>query len=234
MKKITFLGLVAALAISVEGCSFISEFFNSDRQETAKPTIPSKFRVNAGKNESETTKKLEEEEDVVPTPQRVSGLIPATNPDVRASGSIRGRQDPFAPVAVQPRIEKRDTVQGNGEARPPRSRPTIRTTPTIDSLTDQANNSEFQQLLAEEVLITGIVEVGGSTKVIVKAPEESDSRYVEIGQYLSNQQILVKRIEGINSPTPQVVLEQRGIEIKKEVGEKPTEEESTTTAQIIN
>ena len=72
--------------------------------------------------------------------------------------------------------------------------------------------------MAENVVITGLVESSDRIELIVRAPEETSARYVEIGQYLSNGQVLVKRIEH-SFPTPVVILEQNGVEVKKPVGE---------------
>ena len=59
--------------------------------------------------------------------------------------------------------------------------------------------------------------------MIVKAPEEDNSRYVEVGQYLSNGQILVKKIDRNHFPTPLVILEESGVEVSKTIGETPEE-----------
>lgn len=79
--------------------------------------------------------------------------------------------------------------------------------------------------LARNVEVTGVVEVGGVPQAIVKAPNESSSRYVGVGQRLSNGQVLVKRIEMNDSASPVVILEQYGREVAKRVGEKATPEQ---------
>ena len=71
------------------------------------------------------------------------------------------------------------------------------------------------------MVISGLYESNGRTKLIVRAPEEDNSRYVEVGQYLSNGQILVKSIDPYHFPTPLVILEQSGVEVAKAVGESP-------------
>lgn len=75
--------------------------------------------------------------------------------------------------------------------------------------------------LAQGVEVTGVVEVGGVPQAILKAPNES-SRYVRAGQRVSNGQVLVKRIEMNRGPAPVVILEQYGIEVARQVGEKPS------------
>ena len=73
--------------------------------------------------------------------------------------------------------------------------------------------------LARAVEVTGMVTIGSETQVILKAPNEPFSRYVSTGQYLSDGQVLVKRIEGRDRGTPMVILEQFGIEVTKEIQE---------------
>ncbi|HEY9726374.1 MAG TPA: hypothetical protein V6D50_07965 [Chroococcales cyanobacterium] len=72
--------------------------------------------------------------------------------------------------------------------------------------------------LAKSIEVTGVVEVGGQPNAIVKVPNEP-SRYVRVGQRLSNGQVLVKRIEMNQGPNPVVILEQYGVEVARRVGE---------------
>lgn len=72
--------------------------------------------------------------------------------------------------------------------------------------------------LANEVEVTGVIQVGNTVQAIVKAPLEATSRYVGIGTRLSNGQVLVKRIEMNAGATPVVILEQNGVEVAKPVG----------------
>ncbi len=76
--------------------------------------------------------------------------------------------------------------------------------------------------LAKAVEVTGVVLVAGVAQAIVKAPNESTSRYVQVGQRLSNGQVLVKRIEVNSGSDPIVVLEQNGVEVGRAVGDKAT------------
>lgn len=233
MKKIKLLGLVAILAITVEGCSVISEFFTSGDRENTTPKSSSVEAVDNLSTQKQSIESQLENELATPTPQRVSGLIPATNPNVRVSGSIRGRQDPFALVDIEPKIEIEPEQIEEDPDNAPQSKVANNESgvPTIDSLDNQGKNSESLPTLAEQVIITGIVKLGSMTKIIVKAPEEAYTRHVGIGEYLSNGQVLVKRIEGLDSPSPKIVLEQKGVEVSKQVGELPlTEEESETRA----
>lgn len=75
-----------------------------------------------------------------------------------------------------------------------------------------------QPTLARQVEVTGVVKIGGTVQAIVKAPNEPTSRYVGVGQRLSNGQILVKRIELNPGSEPVVILEENGIEVPVMVG----------------
>lgn len=74
--------------------------------------------------------------------------------------------------------------------------------------------------LARSIAVTGVIEVGGVTNAIVKEPN-APSRYVRVGQRLSNGQVLVKRIEVDRGPEPVVILEQFGVEVARRVGDRP-------------
>lgn len=74
--------------------------------------------------------------------------------------------------------------------------------------------------LARSIEVTGVIEVGGVTNAIVKEPN-APSRYVRVGQRLSNGQVLVKRIEVDRGPEPVVILEQFGVEVARRVGDQP-------------
>lgn len=63
--------------------------------------------------------------------------------------------------------------------------------------------------------------MGGLPQAIVRAPNETASRYVQPGQRLSNGQVLVKRIEMNEGSAPIVILEQYGIEVARQVGDRP-------------
>ncbi|HEY9599355.1 MAG TPA: hypothetical protein V6D33_16955 [Cyanophyceae cyanobacterium] len=74
--------------------------------------------------------------------------------------------------------------------------------------------------VAQGIAVTGVVQVAGIPRAIVKVPNEP-SRSVSVGDRLANGQVLVKRIEMNRGPTPVVILEQYGVEIARRVGETP-------------
>ena len=218
MRKISFLVLVGILAFPLESCSLMSTFAKKSGEtvveEGKKDVKQSNIKQKLATKEPEPPKA----EEFQPTnrEKHVAGLIPATKPDLRIRSSIRGRQDPFAVVAIQPQIEIKEDEEA--EAVKPTSKPEPQLPPitTPEDVTSIPTIPEAD--LAENVLITGLVESNDGIELIVQAPEETSARYVEIGQYLSNGQVLVKRIEP-SFPTPVVILEQDGVEVRKAVGE---------------
>ena len=71
--------------------------------------------------------------------------------------------------------------------------------------------------LAQAIAVSGVVQAGSRTSVIVQVPNETTSRYAVVGDYLANGKVLVKRIE-MEGAEPVVVLEQDGAEFVKPVG----------------
>ncbi|MGI0486858.1 hypothetical protein ACN4EK_15565 [Pantanalinema rosaneae CENA516] len=81
--------------------------------------------------------------------------------------------------------------------------------------------------LADGVEVSGVVNINGVPQAIVRAPNEETSRYVGVGQRLSNGRVLVKRIEMNRGSEPVVVLEENGVEVAKAVGDRPAREGNT-------
>ncbi|MEM9539830.1 MAG: hypothetical protein AAGA60_09990 [Cyanobacteria bacterium P01_E01_bin.42] len=105
----------------------------------------------------------------------------------------------------EPEVEEEPVQEFNPEALPPLPEPTI----------------------ANGLTVTGVVNLGGSTKAIVQ-DEEGQSRYVSPGEYLGSGQVLVKRIEMNRGPQPVVVFEELGMEVMRAVGEPPAGGDNTS------
>jgi|GEM_PF-1130115 len=230
MNKTLLLVLAVIITFMNGGCTFLGNA-KKDFDESANKPIP---RVNNSKPVAKTETAEEEaeefadlEEENEEATQAIAGLIPATNPDTRVRSSIRGRQDPFSVVSLIPKLE----IEELDEPVQPTNNRNNLTNREQNRPNQRANNNnnnqspslieEFKAKLAQEVIISGLYRSNGTTKLIVKAPEENNSRYVEVGQYLSNGQILVKDIDLNHFPTPMVILEQSGVEVAKSIGETP-------------
>lgn len=161
-------------------------------------------------------------------PNFVPELIATTNAKERRKTIVKGRNDPFTIIPIEPII----TIEGTAPPPPPTitQPPTPQVTrdptpqvtqPPLPEVVPKPVSKPLppQPVLARGVAVTGLIQVGAVTKIIVKSPLEKYSRYVEQGQYLANGQVLVKRIE-TGGAKPIVVLEELGMEVIKRVGDK--------------
>ena len=171
------------------------------------------------------------------------GIEPSTNPQQRQASLSTGRRDPFAAIAVKAKVtilpSEEENIGGPTSDKTPTGGTGKNGKPTPGGkvvgkspFPEQTKPNEKmppllppEPNLAKDVIITGIVELNGIPYAIVQAPEEPFSRYVQSGQYLANGQVLVKRID-MYAGTPSVLLEQYGVQVTKQVGEKPEPEKS--------
>ena len=151
-------------------------------------------------------------------------LITSTDPEERVRLVRRDRPDPFDILRTSPIVEVPEEVLNppvepapdspapgplNGE-RPGPGNGNVEAAPPPPPQPDTAR----------AVAVTGVVQIGTVPYAIVNAPNEPHGRYVRTGQFLSNGQVLVKRIDmapGIVDPV--VILEEFGIEVARQVGD---------------
>lgn len=118
-------------------------------------------------------------------------------------------------VASQPAPANNTTANNNATAA------SLGATPDADSV---ATAFDFSPVLpeppaaqlAEETQVTGVIRLNGVDNVMVKAPNEEFSRYVQVGDFIADGQVKVKRVD-FRRNSPIVVLEQMGIEVYKEI-----------------
>ncbi|MEG4533751.1 hypothetical protein [Microcoleus sp. D2_18a_D3] len=139
---------------------------------------------------------------------------------------------PPQPIAARPigvpdlpelPVDKRPTQWRDPNPPPPPQIPVVPAPPPPPS-TDLATGTE----------VSGVVKVGNETQVIVKVPNEPTSRYVKVGQRLSNGQVLVKRVDIKPGADPIVILEENGVEVAKGVGEKPASRQQQPANAVIS
>ena len=158
-------------------------------------------------------------------------LLPSTDPNERIKEINSERADPYAIVTLPPPIpatppapETPPDGQPTDTANQPNANQGLDNVtpgegPGGDGLpTDSLPELPEPTVIASQVEISGIAAVNGDTYVIVKAPGEPTSRYVKIGDRISNGTVLVKRIENRLGTSPIVILEERGEEIALPVG----------------
>lgn len=173
-------------------------------------------------------------------------LITSTNANERVQEVRRNRADPFSLIPVNPVVVQTPQTQtaprvapqgqgvrlpqlpSNASGRSGGSQGNGRLAP-IPSLVPNSSSTVAQRPfvapppqpdVARAVQVLGVVQIGNTAHAIVQAPNEPTSRYVQVGQRLSNGQVLVKRIEmNRGAEEPVVVLEQYGIEVPTAVGQ---------------
>ena len=100
----------------------------------------------------------------------------------------------------------------------------INTVPTLDAPGEIRTALDFAPVLpqvptadlAEDTKITGVITLNGVDNIMVKAPNEEYSRYVQVGDVIAGGQVTVKRVD-FRRNSPVVVLEQFGVEVYKDV-----------------
>jgi len=144
-----------------------------------------------------------------------SGSANTPRPGSTASGSATRPGSTARGSASTP--QPGSTTKGGASTPQPGSSSTA-TVPDLTPIIPELPDPEQ----AKVVKVTGVIQVGGIPNAIVEVPNEP-ARYVQVGQRLSNGQVLVKRIEMNAGPEPVVVLEQYGVEVARRVGEQPVE-----------
>ena len=160
------------------------------------------------------------------------GTASPAPPGTRRPAPPGTRRPAPQPIAARPRgvpelpelpVDNRPPQWRDPNPPPPPQIPVVPPPPPPPS-TDIATGTE----------VSGVVKVGNETQVIVKVPNEPTSRYVKIGQRLSNGQVLVKRVDLKEGADPIVILEENGVEVAKAVGEKPPTREQQPANGVIS
>lgn len=166
-------------------------------------------------------------------------LITSTDPEERIRLVQRDRPDPFDILRTTPTVEVPEEVL-NPPAAPSPATPSPATPSApepsppedvelapIPDLVPFVPPPPPQPETARAVTVTGVVQIGTVPYAIVNAPNEPHSRYVRSGQFLSNGQVLVKRINmSPGGVDPVVILEEFGIEVARQVGSPGARPES--------
>jgi hypothetical protein len=236
--------LLSLRATEVAGINPLSPIANSQPGKTAKT---GNTPVKSGSNKSLPGIKVRPEIaaiDPIPAKPNIAGKPSAK---VRpGAGSVDISQIPRSgvdrplpkiAVAVKPKpglpsvttTTRKPIIGMNPAARLPRRDPKIVIKPLPQpirpNVTPGAGSAPtgvptpMEPILAQSVGISGVIEVSGRTQVIVRLPNESFSRYVEVGDRIYDGKVIVKRVEGEQTLSPMVILEEAGREVSRKVGD---------------
>ena len=176
--------------------------------------------------------------------ENVSKLPTPSLPRIPKTPALpRARQRPAPFVPPKPQAPPQATPQPKPQATPqPKPQAPPQATPQAPSNTPplgptgegakpgaeipEFNPDELPSLpeptIAKGFTVTGVVNLGGTTKAIVQ-DGEGKSQYVSPGEYLGSGQVLVKRIEMNRGSRPVVIFEELGIEVIRAVGAPPAD-----------
>jgi hypothetical protein len=247
MRKLSFIVASGLLAIWLGGCG--SESTPVAQSPAPVPPASPVPATPASPAPTTATTQPFSQPTVAVSPNPVGSLPPdlisSTDANQRLRSIQRNRPDPFALVPTAPVIERSPQAQ---QPTSPPPRPVavgpVATGPIPGTPQAPGSLAPIPQLvpnnapppppraeLARAVQVTGVVQVGNTINAIVQAPNEPTSRYVRVGQYLSNGRVLVKRID-VNRPEPVVILEQDGVEVIVAVGEGGSPTAGSPTAAV--
>lgn len=241
MRRISAIAVVGTLSLTMVGCG-------SNTEEPSVSSPPPQQVVTQPDSASQPFEKPP----VVPQTSVVkvssaSGLIQSTNGNQRAKQVEKGRKDPFAglfaPVVVAkaptPPTPKTVAPLPKPSVVPPPPPKPVAVVPRPAPLPSVAPAPPVppaepvvaaQPDVAKGITVTGVVQIGDELQAIVQVPNEGTSRYVREGQLLSSGEVLVKRIEVNQGAQPLVILEEKGIEVAKAIGETPADPNQTPAA----
>jgi hypothetical protein len=194
---------------------------------TKTPSQPTKIAKNSPAVKSGVNKPLPE----IKVPDAI-----AAKPDVTSDPDVIAPIKPAKKVATVPTPATKPSVKKDVPKVAVGTKPTTKAparkpappTVVIKPLPEPVKSTPAPTIatkpepkLAQTVGISGVMQVDGKTQVIVKLPNESFSRYVEVGDRIYDGQIKIKRVEGEQSLSPTIILEEVGVEVSRRVGDTP-------------
>lgn len=247
MKKALLIQSLIIIGLLLNSCNLFSAGNQTETNNTSDSD--SSQGKEAEPTESETD---QDSAEITQSPEpiqseisSVAGLRRATDPDdfVQQRGVTPGenRSDPFTlfPVPLQKNAQSgNQPIEPSQSAEPTRTvEPNQPVEPTQPQPQPQPQ-APPQPKLARGVAVQGALKIGNESVVILRAPNEKTSRYVRPGQFIANGQVLVKRINMEQRPTPTVVLKEVGVNqevtksVEKEVAVGATTVQNQSTMEL--
>jgi hypothetical protein len=204
-----------------------------------------KQTASSGKNSSPTAKTPSQPSKIAKNSPAIKSGVNKPLPDIKVPDAIAAKpdvtSDPDTIAPIKPAKDKVATLNptpakqpsakkdapkvavGNKPAtKTPAHKPNVAIKPAPPTVVIKPLPEPTPEAkLAGTVGISGIMQVDGKTQVIVKLPNESFSRYVEVGDRIYDGKVRIKRVEGEQSLSPMVVLEESGVEVSRRVGDTP-------------
>lgn len=164
-------------------------------------------------------------------------LLRSTSSQARVETVVAGRPDPFAPVILPTALPPKADVAVAAVAPPATVQPLpvvpIAATQALPALpilppaalpststsgiAVTAENSTPWQSPVDQLIISGVAQIGNQVSVIIKEPNGTSSRYVSSGDYVAGGKVLIKSVD-LSNAEPLVVLVYQGKTYYKSVG----------------
>jgi hypothetical protein len=185
---------------------------------------PVKSGVNKPLPDIKVPDEIAAKPDVTSDPEVIAPIKPAKD----KVATIAPKPDPKPSVKKDPQVAvgskpatKTPARKPNVAVKPAPPTVVIKPLPEPIKIAPISIPAKPEAKLAGTVGISGVMQVDGKTQVIVKLPNESFSRYVEVGDRIYDGKVRIKRVEGEQSLSPMVVLEESGVEVSRRVGDTP-------------
>ena len=249
MQRLLLVLLITTGAISLSGCGFFNRDTTDVSEESATPTESVTEPTEKSEGKLPDIPADEESGNVIATSENsptiiARDLIQSTDPNERAIGVERTRNDPFAELTIPlippepievPEVETTTTSAASEASAAGGPNARGQELPNVSARQVESGRPELSSLpeipqptIARAVRVSGVIQIGGSPYAIVQAPDEIE-RYVRQGERIAGGSVIVKRID-TGSIEPRVILVENGIEVERLVTSETAEEEADEPA----
>jgi hypothetical protein len=173
-------------------------------------------------------------------------LLQSTSANVRLETVAAGRPDPFAPILrprlglARPSAAATPVVKAPAQVAPAQALPVVSVSatqalpplpvlpapalagtgnqpqPTVDVALAPTNLPVLQSLM-DQIVVTGVAQIGDTVSVIVKEPGSTSGRHVRAGDMIAGGQVRVTSVD-TSTPEPTVMLTYNGEDYLRTVG----------------
>ncbi len=246
-QKLTSLMLVLLLSLFAASCNRQEEEAANEEQptneENASKPDPKPPSADA-KTDNQGTPPAQPFATQQPPVGNVATLIPPTTAKQRRPEIAAGRPNPYAPFPAKVRVERPEpetpVAVGTGTPISSGNAPTNSANPANPDLPNPAAPNLPNAVAplpdvppppptpeeAEAVMVSGVIQLGGTPVAILTAPGDPGTRHVRPGATIAGGQVTVKSIN-LSGRDGFVVLEQYGQQVTKMVGGSSEAAETT-------
>ncbi|MGK7930018.1 MAG: hypothetical protein AB4041_01100 [Microcystaceae cyanobacterium] len=232
-QKLTSVMLVLLLSLLAASCNREEEQATNDEQPKNEETASDNAEDSPSADSQTDNQGTPPAQPFAPKPSTgsVATLIPPTTVQQRRQEITAGRSDPYAPFPakveverpepIEPEVELEDDapqddgVVSSNEPNDP-ANPTVPNPPNFVPVPDVPPPIPVPEE-AEAVMVSGILQLGGTPVAILTAPGDPGIRHVRQGATIAGGRVTVKSIN-VSGRDGFVILEQYGQQVTRMVG----------------